>query len=287
MKSVIAVSGKDGQLGRELQSLSEKHKEYEFLFAGRNELDLCDESSIINFFSNNHFSYFINCAAYTAVDKAEMEKEIAIRINANAVGTIAKLCSKNKIKLIHISTDYVFNGEANKSYEPDDKTQPINYYGYSKLLGEKLAIENCEDAIIIRTSWVYSEYGNNFVKTMVRLMNERNEINVVNDQFGSPTYAKDLAEIILQIIKANVAYPGIYHFSNEGEISWFQFAEAIKKEINSSCKVNGISTSQYPTPAMRPYFSVMNKNKIANVYGIKLKHWQESLKEGLQQLTKQ
>jgi dTDP-4-dehydrorhamnose reductase len=284
-KPIIAVSGKNGQLGSELQMLANSFSAFDFVFTEKEELNLADEKSIETFFKKNNPSFFINCAAYTAVDKAETEKEIAYKINAEAVGVIGKLCTEYQTKLIHISTDYVFNGNADKPYSANDKTDPVNYYGYSKCEGEKLALKNCVDTTIIRTSWVYSEFGNNFVKTMLRLMKERTEINVVNDQIGSPTYAKDLAEIILEIIKQDAKYPGIYHFSNEGMISWFQFAEAIKDEINSSCKVGGIKTSQYPTPAKRPHYSVMDKNKIANVYGVSIKHWQESLKECLGKLV--
>jgi dTDP-4-dehydrorhamnose reductase len=284
-KPIVAISGKNGQLGSELQMLINNYPAFYFLFAAKEELNLADKNSIEIFFQKNNPSFFINCAAYTAVDKAETEKEIAYTINAEAVGTIAKLCKQYQTKLIHISTDYVFNGNANEPYEPDDKTDPVNYYGYSKCEGEKLAIENYPETIIIRTSWVYSEFGNNFVKTMLRLMKDRTEINVVNDQLGSPTYAKDLAEVILEIIKQDAKYPGICHFSNGGEINWQRFAEEIRNEIHSACKVNGIPTTQYLTPAKRPHYSVMNKDKIVNVYGITIKDWQESLKECLKKLA--
>ncbi len=284
MQKIIAVSGKNGQLGSELQLLAPSFSEMDLVFVDRETLNLADEHSIESFFKQNKPAFFINCAAYTAVDKAETEKETAYKINAEAVKTIAKHCSIHQTKLIHISTDYVFNGNADKPYEPDDETNPVNYYGYSKWMGEKLALENNAETIIIRTSWVYSPFGNNFVKTMLRLMKERPEINVVNDQFGSPTYAKDLAEVILEIIKQQAVHAGIYHFSNGGEISWFQFAEAIKNNTHSPCKVNGIPTSQYPTPAKRPHYSVMNKNKIIETYGIAIKPWEQSLRECLKEL---
>ena len=196
-----------------------------------------------------------------AVDKAETEKEKAMQVNAIAVGQIAALCEAAKTKLIHISTDYVFDGNGSKPYRPQDSTKPVNFYGETKLLGEQLAAEHCKETVIIRTSWVYSSFGNNFVKTMMRLMKEREEINVVNDQLGSPTYAKDLADAIMKMVQKDIFETGIFHFSNDGIISWHQFAEAIKEETGSSCKVNGISTSQYPTPAKRPHYSVMDKKQ--------------------------
>lgn len=287
-KPLIAVSGKNGQLGSELKDLADSFNSFDFVFAGRDELDLSDLSSIESFFKKYQPDYFINCAAYTAVDKAEQDQESAYKINAEAVGKIAQLCQQNSTVLIHISTDYVFNGSNDRPYEPNDKTEPINYYGYTKWLGEKLALENCKNTIIIRTSWVYSSYGNNFVKTMLRLMKDRTDLNVVGDQLGSPTYAKDLAEAILQIVlqirQTHKTESGIYHFSNEGIISWYEFATAIKNNAALQCNVQAITTAQYPTPAKRPAYSVMSKEKIKSVYNLPIKEWESSLRECLQKL---
>ncbi|MGN6619081.1 MAG: dTDP-4-dehydrorhamnose reductase [Ilyomonas sp.] len=287
-KPLIAVTGKNGQLGSELNDLAASSNSFDFVFAGRDELDLADLSSIESFFKKYKPDYFINCAAYTAVDKAEQDQENAYKINAEAVGKIAYLCRQNYAVLIHVSTDYVFNGKNEHPYKTDDKTEPVNYYGYTKWLGEKLALENCNNTIIIRTSWVYSSYGNNFVKTMLRLMKDRTDLNVVNDQLGSPTYAKDLAEAILQIIlqihQTDKIESGIYHFSNEGIISWYEFATAIRNNAALQCNVHPIKTEQYPTPAKRPAYSVMSKEKITSVYNIQIKDWESSLHECLQQL---
>lgn len=285
VKPVILVSGKNGQLGQELQSLSRSLPGFEFVFAGKEEMDLSDVGSLHVFFEKYTPAFFINCAAYTAVDKAEKEKEIAYAINATAVGMVAQLCGQWNTTLIHISTDYVFNGEGQHPYNPEDETDPVNYYGYSKLAGELLALEKCSKTIILRTSWVYSSYGNNFVKTMLRLMRERNEINVVQDQKGSPTYAADLAEAIIRIISIKdqnfEQRKGIYHFSNSGAISWYDFALAIRDLSGSSCKINPIPSEAYPTPAKRPHFSVMNTDKISSVFGLEIKNWKSRLNECL------
>jgi dTDP-4-dehydrorhamnose reductase len=284
---IILVSGKNGQLGRELQNFATSNQNFQFIFFDRNELNIADEQSTKNTFDKLSPSFFINCAAYTAVDKAETEKEFAHKINAEAVGNIAKQCAQFNTKLIHISTDYVFDGKTKQPYKEDDATNAINYYGYTKLKGEELALKNNLDTIIIRTSWVYSEYGNNFVKTMLRLMHERKEINVVNDQFGSPTYAKDLAEAIVEIVSSErVAVNGqqIFHFSNDGIISWYDFAVAIKEIKQLDCAVNPIPTSSYPTPAKRPVYSGLDKTKIVSTFNIELKNWKESLQQCLAQL---
>ena len=290
--SIILVSGKNGQLGKELQKLAISNQNFQFVFFDRDELNIADEQSLKNTFEKFSPSYFINCAAYTAVDKAETERELAYKINAEAVGNIARQCTQFNTKLIHISTDYVFDGKANQPYKEDDATSPVNYYGYTKLSGEELAIKNNSDTIIIRTSWIYSEYGNNFVKTMLRLMNERKEINVVNDQLGSPTYAKDLAEAIVEIagseqLAANSSpltvhrSQNIYHFSNDGIISWYDFAVAIKEIKQLDCIINPIPTSAYPTPAKRPAYSGLDKTKIVSTFNIELKNWKESLQQCL------
>jgi dTDP-4-dehydrorhamnose reductase len=287
-KPTIIVSGKNGQLGNELQDACVVFPQFNYRFFARDELDISNVSAIEKIFKKYKPEYFINTAAYTAVDKAESEQEVALLINAEAAGNLAKICDQYNSKLIHISTDYVFDGNGKKPYEEDDATSPINYYGFSKWMGEQLALENNFRTIIIRTSWVYSVYGNNFVKTMLRLMKERKELNVVNDQIGSPTYAKDIAEAILQIIaKSNEtkSFPqGVYHFSNEGTISWYDFANAIREVKQFDCIVHPIPTSQYPTPAKRPAYSVISKEKICKTFGINLKDWKQSLEECLSKL---
>ena len=287
----ILVTGKNGQLGRSIHKIvntdskiDNNQSSNEFIFVGREELDLSSESSISHYFdSNDRFDVIINCAAYTAVDKAEEEQELANQINHLAVKQLAEIVKAQKAKLIHISTDYVFDGTGNKPYKETDKTNPINIYGKTKLAGEKTLQEIMPtDAIIIRTSWVYSEYGNNFVNTMLRLGKERDELNVVSDQIGSPTYATDLAGAILEIIK-NKEFKEIsqatqiYHYSNKGEISWYDFAKEIFKIAKVDCKVNPITTQQYPTPAKRPKNTLMSKDKIAEIFSVKIPDWKESL----------
>jgi dTDP-4-dehydrorhamnose reductase len=280
----ILVSGSNGQLGSELQEIAGRFKEFQFVFFSRTELSITDNAAMEKMFALHRPSYFINCAAYTAVDKAEKEKEIAEEINGHAVGAIATLCSQYDCRLIHISTDYVFNGKASTPLKEDDPVDPVNAYGDSKLMGERLAMQHT-GAIIIRTSWVYSKYGNNFVKTMKRLMGEKESISVVNDQVGSPTYAADLAAAIMEIITSGKWGPGIYNYSNSGVISWFDFANEIKKQLHSKCEVYPIPTSQFPTPAKRPAYSVLDKEKIQSVYNIKAREWKESLKECIDKLV--
>jgi dTDP-4-dehydrorhamnose reductase len=237
-----------------------------------------------HYFNTYQPQFCINCAAYTAVDRAEQEKDRAFHINAEAAGVLAAVCKEHDCKFIHISTDYVFDGTATAPYKEDSPTNPQCVYGASKLEGEKQALQFNPDSIIIRTSWLYSEYGKNFVKTMLKLMKEKDEINVVNDQFGSPTYAADLAEAIMVIInnqQSIIKTHGIYHFSNDGIISWYEFAVAIKKISGSKCKINPIPTSQYPTPAKRPAFSSLDSTKIQKTFGIQIKDWKDSLANSL------
>lgn len=281
-KPLILVTGKDGQLGYELMQLQEQFSsQFDFLFTGRNEIDLSNAKVIEDFILQHKPQYIINCAAYTAVDKAESEKELAYAINTTAPATMAKVCSEIGCKLIHISTDYVFDGEKKVPYLPTDAINPLNVYGASKAEGEKLVAENSNDTIIIRTSWVYSSHGKNFVKTMLKLMSDRPEINVVADQIGCPTYAADLAEAIMKIVssvsKANATT--IYHYSNTGNISWFQFAEAIKEIGNKTCIVNPIPSSAYPTPAKRSSYSVMDTTAITNDFNVVIKDWRKSLEK--------
>ncbi|MBK7288934.1 MAG: dTDP-4-dehydrorhamnose reductase [Chitinophagaceae bacterium] len=282
----ILVTGANGQLGSELKKLSSAYSQYTFTFLTRDEFPLNDTVRIKDYLKSNQFDFLINCAAYTAVDKAESEKELAWQINATAVGVLAAACRDNIIKFLHISTDYVFDGTAKEPYKADDLTNPQTVYGASKLEGERLAMNENSDAIIIRTSWVYSSYGNNFVKTMLRLFQEKEQISVVNDQIGSPTYAADLAEVIMKMISSGQWYEGIYHFSNEGVISWFDFAGAIKNLSGSSCKINPIPTSAYPTPAKRPAWSVLEKSKIQQHYGIQFRNWEESLRLCIEKIKK-
>ena len=267
-QQVILVTGSNGQLGKELQELAHLYPSYRFVFASREDLKLHHFGLVENYFVGLQPQYCINCAAYTAVDKAESEQDMAMLVNGEAVGNLAAVCKKFNTKLIHISTDYVFDGESEKPYQPDDSTGPISLYGVSKLKGEELCVKEDSDAIIIRTAWVYSEFGNNFVKTMMRLMRERPEIKVVNDQIGAPTYAADLAKAILDIIDSGKWVSGIYHYSNTGKISWYDFAVAIQAMIGSSSIIHPIPTIDYPTPAKRPKFSLLDTSKITSNYNI-------------------
>lgn len=278
----ILVTGAKGQLGRELQQLALRYSHWNFFFFSKEDLNISDPESITTIFSKIKPQYCINCGAYTAVDKAETNVEEAYAINTTALKLLASACADYNAKLIHISTDYVFDGNTTKPYKEEDETNPINVYGASKRQGEIEALNNNPQSLIIRTSWVYSSYGSNFVKTMLRLFQTHSEINVVADQFGSPTYAADLAEAICTIINKDVFHPGIYHYSNEGIISWYEFAAEIKKITGSHCIIHPKNSEQYPTAAKRPIYSVLDKQKIQNVFGIKLKQWQESLQTMLQ-----
>lgn len=285
MKKIV-ITGANGQLGQELGAASTNYPQFEFIFLTKDDLQISDETSVKNFFAETQLSFCINCAAYTAVDKAESEKEKAFLINAEAVGIIAAACKSSNTKLIHLSTDYVFDGNSSTPLTEDDTVSPINIYGESKLKGEELAFKNNDQTIVIRTSWVYSEFGNNFVKTMIRLMKEKESINVIDDQIGSPTYAADLANAIMQIISSEKFTPGIYNYSNDGRISWYEFATAIKELIDSSCKINPIPTAQYPTPAKRPHFSLLDKRKIKETYNIEIADWKKSLAVCINRLLK-
>lgn len=280
----VLVSGKNGQLGSELLSISMSYPRFKFIFLERDALDLASQTSIRVAFEQYRPDYFVNCGAYTLVDKAETERDIAEKINGVNVGYAAQLCRQHNTTLIHISTDYVFDGNSKHPYKTDDETHPVNFYGQTKLLGEELALKENVKTIIIRTAWVYSSFGKNFVKTMLRLMNEKDEISVVNDQFGTPTYARDLATAVCDIVSGGGKKYGIYHFTNSGIISWFDFATEIKHLANLDCRINAIPTRQFPTPAKRPHYSVLDKSKIVQDYGIVLKDWKESLEECLQYL---
>ena len=277
----ILVTGANGQLGQEFQQLEKNFTDYRFLFVAKDQLSITNENVVDDFFKNNKIDVCVNCAAYTAVDKAETEREIAIDVNSTAVGHLAKACKNYNAQFIHISTDYVFDGKGTNPYTENDLTNPVNFYGQTKLNGEINALKENDQSIIIRTAWVYSSFGNNFVKTMMRLMNERASIGVVNDQFGCPTYAADLAEAIMQIITSDKFIAGIYHYSNKGKISWYNFAKEIAEQINSNCVVNGITTAQFPTPAARPSFSVLDTEKISSTFDIAIPEWKDSLQKCL------
>ncbi|MFW0737274.1 dTDP-4-dehydrorhamnose reductase [Flavobacterium sp. T12S277] len=275
----ILVTGANGQLGSELSVLSVFYPEFEWIFADRTKIALDDLELLKDQLNEIKPDIIFNCGAYTAVDKAETERELAFTINHLAVELIAKYTFKNSVKLIHISTDYVFDGSSSSALNEEAETNPINVYGESKLAGEIACLRENPDSIIIRTSWVYSKFGNNFVKTMQRLMQERDTINVVNDQIGSPTYAADLAQAMVDIVRSSNWIPGIYNYSNEGEISWYEFALSIKELRGYNCNVSGISSSSYPTPAKRPEFSLLDKKKIKEIYNVSVPDYKESLEK--------
>ena len=264
----ILVTGANGQLGSELKVLAPNYPQFDFIFTDIEDFPLDQTEVIISNFKNIQPDAVINCAAYTAVDKAEQEVEVADAINHLAIATLASLCKESGTKLLHISTDYVFDGTSAIAYKEDDQPNPKSVYGVTKLAGELACLKNCPESIIIRTAWVYSEFGNNFVKTMLRLMSERESLGVVNDQVGSPTYAADLAQVILTILDSQKWEAGMYHYSNAGEISWYDFAQDIKEIGQKTCEIKGIPASSYPTPAARPPYSLLDKSKIKAVYGI-------------------
>jgi dTDP-4-dehydrorhamnose reductase len=281
---IILVTGSNGQLGKELKAIAGAYPQFDFIFLSREDLPIHHFEMVRHYFSIYKPQYLINCAAYTAVDRAEEEKDKTFQVNAEAVGVLAAVCKENNCRFIHISTDYVFDGTGTVPYKEEDIINPQGVYGASKAEGEKEAMKYNPDSIVIRTAWVYSEFGKNFVKTMLKLMQERKEVKVVNDQVGSPTYAADLAGAILNIISSEKWYPGIYHYSNDGIISWFDFATAIKEMSGSNCKILPIPTSQFPTPAKRPSYSVLDKTKFKATFNLPIKAWKESLKECLKKL---
>lgn len=281
----ILVTGANGQLGMEFRDISHLFPAYKFHFVSREQLSIGKYESVAAYFDRHQFDYCINCAAYTAVDKAESDVEDANNINGTAVGNLASVCKAHQTKLIHFSTDYVFNGNGKVPYSETDPVNPVNAYGRSKLLGEQMAISNHSDVMIIRTSWVYSIHGKNFVKTMMRLMQDKESINVVNDQVGSPTYAADLAQAVMKIIADNSFQPGIYHYCNSGIISWFQFANKIAILNQYACKVNPIATVDYPTPAKRPSYSALNTDKFQNTFNIPIPVWDISLQNCLKKIS--
>ncbi|MEM9820671.1 MAG: dTDP-4-dehydrorhamnose reductase [Bacteroidota bacterium] len=280
----IIVTGSKGQVGSELQWLTTQYPHFQFTFVDQEELDITDAHAVHSFFDASAFDYCINCAAYTAVDRAESDRPMAHQVNVEGSRNLAAVCQKNDTQLIQLSTDYVYHNQQNRPFVESDETQPQSVYAITKLAGEQIAQQVAPSTMIIRTSWVYSSFGHNFVKTMLRLGQERDQLNVVFDQIGTPTYARDLAKAILDIISQVHSSPqerskmaGIFHYSNEGVTSWYDFAIAIMRIENIDCQVFPIETTAYPTPASRPPFSLLNKAKIRQTFELKIPHWEQSL----------
>ncbi len=287
----ILVTGANGQVGSELQAIAQRYP-YQFHFVDLEELDITDEDAVKAYFNTHQITACFNCAAYTAVDKAESEAELAYLVNAQGVEHLAKACEAQEAIFLQLSTDYVYHSLHNQPFKETDKTAPQSIYGSSKLAGDQKALASCSRTLIIRTSWVYSSFGHNFVKTMLRLGTERSELNIIFDQIGSPTYAADLANAMLsifqQIEKDTVKnWQGIYHYSNEGVCSWYDFAQAIFELSDISCELHPIETKDYPSPAKRPHFSLLNKAKIKDTFKLRIPYWRNSLKSCLQKLNEQ
>jgi dTDP-4-dehydrorhamnose reductase len=282
----ILITGSNGQLGNEIRIASSKYPFYNFIFTDIAELDISDIGQVNRFFDQSNIDVVINCAGYTAVDLAEERPDLAFLINFEAVANLVQVCKKNNIYLVHISTDYVFDGKNSRPYCEDDKTNPASSYGKSKLAGEEAMMSCLEKGMIIRTSWLYSTFGNNFVKTILKRGAERGKLDVVNDQVGCPTYARDLAVTILEMLpKAISIYQfEIYHYSNDGECSWFEFAKAVIELANITCQVNPVTSEAYPQKAPRPFYSVFDKKKIKKEFGITIPQWRESLKDCVEAL---
>ena len=273
----ILITGCNGQLGNEMQLLEMENPQHTYFNTDVAELDITDQKAIETFVEENQIDGIVNCAAYTAVDKAEDNQEICTKLNANAPEYLAAAIEKRGGWMVQISTDYVFDGTNHTPYVESDPVCPNSVYGRTKLAGEEAALKACQKTMIIRTAWLYSTFGNNFVKTMIRLGNEKPELGVIFDQIGSPTYARDLAVAIFAAINQGIV-PGIYHFSNEGVISWYDFTKAIHRIAGiTQCHVRPLHTSEYPTPANRPHYSVLDKTKIKQTYGIEVPYWEESL----------
>ncbi|NRR91468.1 dTDP-4-dehydrorhamnose reductase [Winogradskyella undariae] len=273
----VLVTAKDGQLGHCFQSLVSGHPNLQFTFKSSSELDITNKANIEDVFGASSFDYCINCAAYTAVDKAEEVAELADKVNHLGAQNLAEACKNFDTTLIHISTDFVFDGQSTVPYLETNTTSPLGVYGKTKLEGECAITEVLEKHFIVRTSWLYSEYKNNFLKTMLRLSDGRDELSVVGDQVGSPTYAKDLAEAVLKIIESKKTNYGVYHYSNQGVVSWYGFAKEIFKQAGVTIKLNDITTAEYPTLAERPKYSVLDTNKIKDTFEINIPDWETSL----------
>jgi len=286
----ILVTGSKGQLGSELQELAAQYPQHHFLFADVDTLDICDEQAIHAFFKKHQIEYCINCAAYTAVDKAESNLKTAFAVNVTGAKYLAMACAVRKAVFLHLSTDYVYHNSQNTPFKEEDPVNPQGVYARTKLDGERAAQQINPLTVVVRTSWVYSSFGNNFVKTMLRLGAERDALSVVYDQIGTPTYARDLAIGLLQMInviqgaESKKALCGIYHFSNEGVTSWYDFAHAIFEEAKLSCQLTAIESKDYPTPAKRPHFSLLHKGKIKTVFEVKVRNWREALRDCLSRL---
>ena len=284
MKNIL-ITGANGQLGSEIRVASGQFPQFRFFFTDVTELDICNREAVHAYMAENHMDGIVNCAAYTAVDKAEDDAETCYRINRDAVKNLAEAAREYKLDIIHVSTDYVFDG---KSYLPYTEVMPVNpssVYGKSKLEGERILMEICPEAVIVRTSWLYSSFGNNFVKTMLRLGQERDKLNVIFDQVGTPTYAADLAVALLSILAAGKPAAGIYHYSNEGVCSWYDFTRSIHRLAGISCDLVPIESKEYPVRTPRPHFSVLNKAKIKQTYGIEIPHWEDSLEKCIRLLV--
>jgi dTDP-4-dehydrorhamnose reductase len=281
----ILITGCNGQLGNEIQLLEKEHPQHTFFNTDVAELDITDVDAIQTYLREHQIEGIVNCAAYTAVDKAESNEELCRKLNAEAPAFLANAIGQRGGWMIQISTDYVFDGTGHTPYREDSDTCPNSVYGSTKLVGELNVQKLCANSIIIRTAWLYSTFGNNFVKTMVRLGHEKEQLGVIFDQIGTPTYARDLAQAIITIIEKGI-FPGIYHFSNEGVISWYDFTKAIHRLAGiKSCYVRPLHTEEYPTPANRPPYSVLDKTKIKQTYGIEIPYWEESLQECIEKLS--
>lgn len=280
----VLVTGGNGQLANNLKDLTKQLLGFKFIYKSSKDLDITNFNQLNSFFKETKIEYCVNCAAYTAVDKAEDEVEGATNINEIGTGLIAKTCAEHKTTLIHISTDFVFDGFKSSAYTEKDATNPLNVYGLSKLKGEQAVNEFCKRHFIIRTSWLYSEYNSNFLKTMITLSKSKKKLNVVDDQIGTPTYAKDLAEVILHIITSKNTLYGLYNYSNEGVASWYDFAYAIFYKINADIELSPIKSKLYHTSAKRPYFSILDKSKIKESFNINIPHWQSSLDKAIANL---
>lgn len=281
----ILITGANGQVGQELQFLSQQYPTWTFHFFDRNSLDISDEKAVRKIMQSLKPDFLLNCAAYTAVDKAESDIEACTLINATAPAMMASICAELGIKMIHISSDYVYHSESlNRPYLESDPTTPKGIYAKTKLEGDLAVLAALPTAAVLRTSWVYSSFGNNFVKTMLRLGRERAALNIVSDQVGAPTHARDLAHAMLTMVKADLHTGGIFHYANEGVTSWYDFAVSIFQIQNIPCKASPILTEQYPTPAQRPHWSYMNKAHIRQTYQLDIPHWQESLRKCLELL---
>ncbi|MEO6187644.1 MAG: dTDP-4-dehydrorhamnose reductase [Ginsengibacter sp.] len=286
-RKTILVTGANGQLGSEIKELASLYPRFNFLLTTRNSLSIADLDSLKSFFEKQQIDYCINCAAYTAVDKAEEEPEKAFLINADGAGNLALICRDHRTKLIHISTDYVYDGSRHEPLKEEDAVAPLNVYGWSKLKGEELILNHYPSSLIIRTSWVYSSFGNNFVKTILRLCKEKDRLNVINDQYGSPTYAADLARVIMKFIEVGEAskdHNGIANYCNHGTTTWYDFALAIKSFAKSNCQISPISSNQYKTAAKRPAYSILDTTKIKGMLDLDIPSWEDSLSNCLKKL---